>query len=104
MVRTSADGKVHRSAKEDVHETIAWIRRHAPLTELCRFGGWPDDARLKVEVCSRAAQEWIVNITFVEAIMEISECDVTERERCGQYSVSFDEAGYPTGIRLIQPL
>jgi len=89
---------------EDVHGTIAWIKRHAPLTELCQFGGWPDDTRLQVEVCSRTPEEWIVNIRFDKTIMEISECDITERERCGQYAVSFDDAGHPSAIRLIQPL
>lgn len=104
MMRVPPDDEVHQPEKEDVHETIAWIKHHAPLTELCQFGGWPDDTRLAVEVCSRTPAEWIVNISFVETIMEISECDVTERERCGQYAVAFDAAGHPVGIRMIQPL
>ena len=85
-------------------EVTEWIRRHASLTDLCQFGGWPDDSRLQIEICSRTPGEWIINISFVETIMEISECDVTERERCGQYAVSFDETGHSVDIRLIQPL
>jgi hypothetical protein len=91
-------------ADEVPSEIIAWIRRHAPLTELCQFGGWPDDAGLTVEVCSRTPHEWIVNIAFDETIMEISECDVTRRQRCGQYAVDLDAAGHPADIRLVLPL
>lgn len=104
MMRTAKKDSERRSNSEETAEIISWIKRHAPLAELCQFGGWPDDARFGVEVCRQAPREWIVNITFVETIMEISECDVTERERCGQYSVSFDAAGHPSAIRMIQPL
>ena len=83
---------------------LDWIRRHAPLTELCRLGGWPDDSSLSVELCRRTPQAWIVNIRFDETIMEISECDVTRRQRCGQYAVDLDAAGHPADIRLVLPL
>jgi|GEM_PF-3559208 len=103
-MRTSPTVSERRSNGEETDEIIAWIKRHAPLTELCQFGGWPNDSQLKVEVCNRTPEEWVVNMIFVETIMEISECDITERERCGQYAISFDEAGHPSAIRLIQPL
>jgi hypothetical protein len=101
---TKSSERRSRENKAPMTETIVWIRRHAPLADLCLFGGWPDDSQLRVEVCNCEPHQWIVNITFVETIMEISECDVTERERCGQYAVSFDEAGHPVDIRLVQPL
>lgn len=105
MMHTSTDNRERRlSQSEDGDEITAWIKRHAPLTELCQMGGWPDDTRLKVEMCSSTSREWIINIFFIETIMEISECDVTERERCGQFAVNIDEAGHPTDIRMIQAL
>jgi hypothetical protein len=105
-MRMFMKGTERRSSKREtpLAETIVWIRRHAPLADLCMFGGWPDDSQLRVEVCSREPHQWIVTISFVETIMEISECDVTEHERCGQYAVSFDKAGHPVDIRLVQPL
>lgn len=104
MIRTSTTVSDRQSNSEETAEIVDWIKRHALLTELCQFGGWPDESRLRIEICSRSPREWIINITFVETIMEISECDVTERERCGQYAVSFEAAGHPVEIRLIQPL
>lgn len=83
---------------------LDWIRKHASLTELCRFGGWPDDTGMRVELSRREPRRWIVNLYFDEVIMEISECDVTRRERCGQYAVDVDEGGHPVDIRLVLPL
>ena len=105
MALTSIPGKIARSSLDEIPApALDWIRRPAPLTELCRFGGWPDDSSLTVELYRRTPRQWIVNICFDETIMEISECDVTRRQRCGQFAVSFDAAGSPVGIRMIQPL
>lgn len=105
MGRTSTQNEVHRPDGEAIPaDAIDWIRRHAPLTELCQFGGWPDDASLGVALCRREPGAWIVNIFFDETIMEISECDVTRRPRCGQYAVDLDAAGRPVDIRMVQPL
>lgn len=105
MARTEVPGSKRRPGESGIPpDGIAWIRRHAPVLELCQFGGWPDDAGMRVELCRREPRRWIVNIFFDEAIMEISECDVTRRERCGQCAVDLDDAGRPVDIRLLYPM
>jgi len=77
-----------------------WIRKHAPVEQLCEVGGWPNIPTLNIDVCSRTSTEWIVNIDFDEIILEISECDLSEYNRCGKFTVTFDTSGDPVGIRL----
>jgi hypothetical protein len=93
-----------RSTAEIPEEAMVWMRQHAPFKELCQFGGWPDDVGLRVELCRRESRRWIVNIFFDETIMEISECDVTRRERCGKCAVDLDDTGHPVDIHLLYPL
>ena len=85
-------------------ELLNWINTHAPLTQLCERGGWPDDSTLRMEICSKAGKEWIADIYFAEAIQEISECDPTRTERCGQFAIHFDASGAPDAIRLLHPM
>ena len=104
MAPISTPSETGRPAAEIPEQAVDWIRKHAPVTELCQFGGWPDDAGMRVELSSSTPRRWIVNLYFDEVIMEISECDVTRRERCGQYALELDDAGHPVDIRLLYPL
>jgi len=83
---------------------IKWIDQHAPLLELCERGGWPDATTLRMDVCSRTDNEWLVDIFFIEAIQEISECDPLRSERCGKFAISFNANGQPQAIRLKYPM
>ena len=85
-------------------ELIDWVRRNVAVKQLCEAGGWPDSDHAKIHVCGKSGNEWIVNVTLNESIMEISECDVAEYSRCGKFAVSLDDAGRPEGIRLLYPM
>ena len=85
-------------------EVVEWIRKNTPLEHLCEIGGWPDDATIHVDICSQTLDEWIVNIVFDEYILEMSECDLSRHSRCGKFSISFDTAGDPKGLRLLYPM
>jgi hypothetical protein len=104
MTSISTPSEGEQPTAEIPAEVLDWIRRHAPLTELCQIGGWPDDVGMRVVLSRREPQRWIVNLYFDEVIMEISECEVNRCERCGQYAVDLDDAGHPLGIRLVLPL
>lgn len=83
---------------------IEWIKQHAPLELLCKNGGWPDPSSLNIDIRSQIEKEWVIDIEFIETIMEISECDIREDKRCGEFAVAFDATGQPTDIRIIQRL
>ena len=83
---------------------VKWIRQHAPLEAMCERGGWPDDAHLKVEIRAKLKDHWIVDIETIESSMEISECDVTETPRCGEFRVVFDRSGKPVEITMLEHL
>jgi len=83
---------------------IKWIDQHAPLLDLCERGGWPDGTTLRMDICSHTAKEWLVDIFFIEAIQEISECAPLRSERCGKFVISFNASGQPEAIRLIYPM
>jgi hypothetical protein len=104
MTPISTPSEAEQPTAEIPAEVLDWIRQHASLTELCQIGGWPDDAGMRVELSRHEPKRWIVNLYFDEVIMEISECEVTRRERCGQYAVDLDDAGHAVAIRLLYPL
>jgi len=81
-----------------------WINEHASLALLCERGGWPDASTLRMEICSKTDEEWIADIYFIEAIQEISECNPTCTERCGQFAIRFDANGNLDAIRLLHPM
>lgn len=93
-----------REVGMEQQQVIGWIREHAPLADLCEHGGWPDAARLNIEVRSRSDREWIVDIDFTESTMEISECDIREAIHGGKFAVALDAEGNPVGIRLLERL
>jgi len=88
---------------EEMEETelIEWLRRKAPLEQLCEVGGWPDDSQLHIDICSQSENKWLIRISFNEHIQEISECEPSVYERCGKFAVHFDATGQPADIRLI---
>lgn len=89
----------------DTHpELIAWVDKHAGIEKLCQRGGWPDGSTLRIDVCNKSGREWIVDIYFEEVIQEMSECEPTRDERCGQFELSFDASGAPESIRLRFPM
>lgn len=94
----------HKPEPLPERDLIDWIRDHSSLEKLCAAGGWPDVEHAEIEVCSRSEQEWIVNISTTESVMEISECNVSEYSRCGKYAVSLDLSGHPTNIDLLYPM
>ncbi|MFQ5582755.1 MAG: hypothetical protein ACE5F3_09055, partial [Mariprofundaceae bacterium] len=71
-------------------ELLNWIDQNAPLAKLCDRGGWPDGATLRMDICSKTDREWIADIYFEEVLQEMSECDPTRTERCGQFAIRFD--------------
>lgn len=85
-------------------EIMEWIRLHAPLPQLCRIGGWPDDTTLRMEVRKRSGREWIVDLYCDEVIQEMSECTPTRTERCGQFSLTLGPSRQPTNIRMLHSL
>lgn len=90
--------------QNDYKDLITWIDRHAPLAALCERSGWPDGSTLRMKACSRESQEWIVDISFIEVIQEMSECDPTRIERCGRFVIRFDTSGEPESIRLLHTM
>jgi len=83
---------------------LAWVDTHAGLERLCQRGGWPDGETLRIDVCKKEASEWMVDIYFEEVIQEMSECAPCRDVRCGQFIITFDDAGYPGSIRLLFPM
>jgi hypothetical protein len=74
------------------------------FAKLCAPGGRPDAVTLSMEICSKTDREWIVDICFDEGIHEISECEPTQDERCGKFTIRFDANGVPEAIGLLHPM
>ena len=82
----------------------AWIREHAQVIPLCEADGWPDIEHARIDICSKSKHEWIIQLSFNESIMEISECAIAEYNRCGAFSIHFDHHGKPCEIQLLYPM
>ena len=85
-------------------DLLAWVDANAGLEKLCRRAGWPDPTTIRIEPVGQKGGEQIVDIYFTEAVREMSECDPVREERCGQFALTFDDAGTPSAIRLLFPM
>lgn len=85
-------------------ELLDWVDANAGLERLCRRGGWPDPATIRIEPVGRKGNEHIVDVYFTEAVREMSECDPVREERCGQFALTLNPDGSPASIRLLFPM
>lgn len=82
-------------------ELTNWLIQHAPLVSMCEAGGWPDLEHMNIKTVHQDRTSLRIIIDFNEYIQDISECNPSIYNRCGEFAIQVGEGGELKEIKLI---